>query len=158
MTLAFSAVVDCLLAVILGGGIILAAIVRPRLLRAQRPGAQAAVAATIESVSVGVWHRYNQVALVSTAVVGVVEGAQTLRGADQAPLHLTALVIAAVQALVLALKLVIDRQIIRQNARTPASSMTRGGEDRELDDRHALVEWLTLPVFILTLVLMILPL
>jgi hypothetical protein len=144
------AIENLALALIVGGGIVMATSVRPLLLEKLSQRSDPNLVSTIEGISINSWNKYNRLAFVSALLLAVVDLIRLSSNLSFAYWHL-GLTILMVLALIR--KFAIDKQLkLRLNTSAAAAV---GSREQNAGHRH--VELLSKMILIFALLLMILP-
>lgn len=138
------------LAVIVGGGVVMAAGVRPLFAPILAERGNAALVSTIENLSISAWNRYNRYAFLSIVLVIIIDVLRIVAGLTFSYWH-----IAMAIAIMIALlgKLVIDRKL---QSRLREKSIEAVGSTEQNTD-HRRVELLTKIILILAIILTVFP-
>ncbi|MFE1346641.1 hypothetical protein [Streptomyces sp. NPDC058757] len=137
-----------LLALTIGGGVVMVVAVRPALLAEQGPTAPADGAAMAERVMVRAWTGYNRAALAAALLVLPLEAFLLLGGGQRAWLRLAG---CAALVLLLLWKLRLDAELARGAA--AREDHRRGTPGSPLDRSHKRVERATAAALLLALLL-----
>lgn len=132
------------LALILGGGIILAACVRPVLLRISTASGNPELITTVEHLSIQSWNRYNLYAMGGSVGLFLLDMVRLLAGLPLSYWHFAASVL---MILAFTRKLVMDRQLSKR-LQSGAEAAVKSAEQRA---GHREVEWLTKIILLLAL-------
>ncbi|GIP60832.1 hypothetical protein [Paenibacillus woosongensis] len=138
------------LAIIVGGGIVMAAAVRPLLSAKLAISTGSDVAPVFEEISINAWNRYNRLALLSAAALLIVDVIRVLTRLSSAYWHL---VLAFLMLAALIGKLAVDKQL-KQRLNTYAADAVGS---KEQNAGHRLVERLTKLILVIALLLVVLP-
>ncbi|HZG80060.1 MAG TPA: hypothetical protein VEZ13_04720 [Brevibacillus sp.] len=132
------------LALILGGGIILAACVRPFLLRISTASGNPELITTVEHLSIQSWNRYNLYAMGGSVGLFLLDIVRLLAGLPLSYWHFAASLLMIVS---FTRKLIMDRQL-SERMQSGAEAAVESAEQRA---GHREVEWLTKVILLLAL-------
>lgn len=135
-----------LLSLIVGGGIVLAACVRPFISLALA-GNDQAIKETVENISISYWNRYNRLALISISLFALLEVVGLFIHALTSSVSLG---LAVAILLMLVRKLVVDSTLRRRLQTNPGAV---GSEEQNRGHRE--VELLSKLIIVLALVLLL---
>lgn len=138
------------LTIILGGGIIMAACVRPLLIEKLSQRSDSNLISTIEGISIGAWNKYNRFAFVAALTLMLIDVLRLISGLTSEFWHFG---ITLLIAIALIRKFMIDKQL--QNRLINNGPATVGS--KEQNDGHFQVELLSKAILILALMLIIFP-
>ncbi|MDX8367996.1 hypothetical protein [Cytobacillus sp. IB215665] len=139
-----------LLAVIVGGGIIMAASVRPLLLQQLSHKDRLEIVNSIEAISIMAWNRYNKVAFVATTIIMFLDLIRFGIGIQYSYWHL--ILVSIIQLLFL-WKLIVDNSLKKRLIEVGEAAVNSLEQNHE----HRLVELLSKIIFVSAIILIILP-
>lgn len=140
-----------LLALIVGGGIIMAVCVRPLLLQNLKQKDKQAFVNLIEGISINVWNRYNIVAFVATAIMLALD---ILRIIIRIKYSYWELVLETIILFLLFLKITLDKSLKKRLLEYGNSAINSSEQNKG----HQLVELLSKVILLLAIILLIIPL
>lgn len=138
------------LTIIFGGGVIMAAGVRPLLIEKLSQRSDSNLVSTIEGISINAWNKYNRFAFIASLILTIVYVARLISGLSFEYWHFC---IAMLMVLALIRKFAIDKQL--KNRLNISGSATVGS--KEQNDGHRQVEFLSKVILIFALLLIVLP-
>ncbi|WP_232697520.1 hypothetical protein [Brevibacillus daliensis] len=144
------AIENLALTIIFGGGIIMAAGVRPLLIEKLSMRSDPKLVSAIEEISINAWNRYNRFAFIAALLVTIVDLVRLISGLSFEYWHIC-LNILIVLAFIR--KFAIDKQL---KNRLNISGATVVGS-KEQNDGHRQVEFLSKAILIFSLLLIVLP-
>jgi hypothetical protein len=137
-----------LLALIIGGGIVMASCVRPLFLEVLNGESKDSTVILIERISINAWNKYNRIALLSTLIILALELVFIALGWSYTYIHL-GIVILMVIALIR--KLQVDQKLKNRVKIHDVSNVVSA----EQKSGHREVELLSIGILILALLMMI---
>ncbi|CAJ1000844.1 hypothetical protein [Brevibacillus aydinogluensis] len=150
LNLVLAAMERLALTVIVGGGVVMAAGVRPLLLSILAKPGQPDLAETVEGLSINAWNRYNRFALWAAIVVAVVDLVRIVTGLAFSWWHVGLILTIFVALLG---KLLIDQTLKTRLNETGAEAV--GSAEQRAGHRR--VEFLSVVILVLAVLLVILP-
>ena len=144
------AIENLALAIIFGGGVIMAVGVRPLLLEKLSIRSNSKMVSAIEEISINAWNRYNRFAFISALLVAIVDLVRLISGLSFEYWHICLNIL---MMLAFIRKFAIDKQLknrLNMNGATIVGS-------KEQNDGHRQVEFLSKAILIFSLLLIVLP-
>lgn len=138
------------LALIIGGGVTMAAGVRPLLQEKLSQRSNSNLIATIEEISINSWNKYNHFAFISALLIVAVDLIRVSNGFSFTYWHIG---LALLMALALIRKFAIDKQM-KDRLNVGSASVVRS---KEQNAGHRQVEFLSKMILVFALLLIILP-
>lgn len=138
------------LAIIVGGGIIMATCVRPLLLQQLSRKDRTEIVKLTEAISINAWNRYNRVAFAATTVMVVLDFFRIVMGIQYSYWHLG---LAAIILLLLLWKFIVDKSLKKRLMEKGDAAVNSIKQNKG----HRLVELLSKIILVLAIILTILP-
>ncbi|AIE61727.1 hypothetical protein [Bacillus methanolicus] len=138
------------LAIIVGGGIIMAACVRPLLLQQLSRKDRTEIVKSTEAISINAWNRYNKVAFVATTVMMVLDFIRIGMRIQYSYWHLG---LVAIILLLLLWKFIVDKSLKKRLLEKGDAAVNSSEQNKE----HRLVELLSKIILVLAIILTVLP-
>ena len=134
----------------IGGGVIMAACVRPFLLHVLANNSNSEIVSTVEGISIKAWNRYNRYAFFSSIILLLLDGIRFFTGLKYSLWHVGIMIIIV---LAFARKFAIDRQL---SIRLQENSSSAVGSEAQ-NASHRQVELLSKIILFLAIITVILP-
>ena len=139
-----------LLALIVGGGIIMASCVRPLLIQQLSRKDKPEIVTSIEAISINAWNRYNRVAFVATAVMMGIDLIRIGMRIQYSNWHLSS---EAIILILLLFKFTIDKTLKKRLLEKGEAAVNSSSQN----NGHNLVEFLSKIILVLAIILTVLP-